>query len=113
MSEIDVMENDTPQIYDPNIRPKHTTIKYWFNHTMNFLLRHPHVADVAFLLFASQLGNAIRLGPKAQKLLKEDLVAPVLIFAFLMIKNSNYTSREATTVAMLSVFAFFAYKNLP
>lgn len=77
------------------------------------LQRIPHLTDFAFVLFASQLGTAIQPGPKTQAFLKQTFVGPLIIFAFVMLKNAQYSSREAMVVGVVSLVAFYAYRMLP
>ncbi|KAK9826921.1 hypothetical protein WJX74_000420 [Apatococcus lobatus] len=79
----------------------------------NILARVPHLQDFIFVLFASQLGIAVQPGPKTQKFLRQTFVAPILIFCFIMLKNAQYTSREAMVVGVGSLVAFYIYKMLP
>ena len=73
----------------------------------------PHIQDFAFVLFASQLGVAIQPGPKTQAFLRQTMVGPLIVFAFIMIKNAQYNSKEAVTVGVISLLAFFGYRMLP
>ncbi len=80
---------------------------------MSALMNIPHIQDFAFVFFASQLGTAIQPGPKTQAFLKQSFISPLILFAFIMIKNAQYSSREAMVVGVVSLAAFYLYKMLP
>lgn len=77
------------------------------------LARIPHLQDFVFVLFASQLGIAVSPGPKTQAFLRQTFVGPLIIFAFIMLKNAQYSSREAMVVGVGALVAFYLYKLLP
>lgn len=79
----------------------------------DLLARVPHLSDFVFVLFASQLGIAVQPGPKTQAFLRQTFVSPLLVFGFIMLKNAQYTSREAMVVGIGSLLAFYIYKLLP
>lgn len=79
----------------------------------DFLTRVPHLQDFIFVLFASQLGVAVQPGPKTQAYLRQTFVGPFLIFAFIMLKNAQYTSQEAIVVGIGSLIAFYLYRLAP
>lgn len=75
--------------------------------------RIPHLQDFIFILFASQLGTAVTPGPKTQAFLRQTFVGPLIIFAFIMLKNAQYTSREAMVVGVGALAAFYLYRLTP
>lgn len=77
------------------------------------ILFNPHVNDVLFVFFASQLGLAILPGPKTQAFLRKPLIAPLIIFGFVMLKNAQYTSMSTMWTAAIACIGFYAYKQLP
>lgn len=77
------------------------------------ILFNPHVNDALFVFFASQLGLAVLPGPKTQAFLRKPLVAPLIIFAFVMLKNHDYTSASTIWTAAIACMGFSLYKMLP
>lgn len=76
-------------------------------------LINPHVTDCLFVFFASQLGLAVLPGPKTQAFLRKPLVAPLIIFGFVMLKNAQYTSVSTMWTAGVACLGFLLYKHLP
>lgn len=75
--------------------------------------RIPHLQDFVFVLLASQLGLAVTPGPKTQAFLRKTFVGPLMIFAFIMLKNAQYSSQEALVVGVGALVAFYMYRLLP
>lgn len=80
---------------------------------MSLLARVPHLSDFIFVFVASQLGTAVSPGPKTRAFLNQSFVGPLIIFAFVMVKNANYTSHEAIMVSIGALIAFYLYKITP
>ncbi len=80
---------------------------------MASILAIPHIQDFAFVLVASQLGSAIQPGPKTQTFLRQTFVGPAIVFAFVMLKNARYTTREAMVVGIVALILFYGIKMLP
>lgn len=80
---------------------------------MSLVTAIPHIQDFVFVLFASQLSLAVTPGPKTRAFLQKSMVGPLIIFAFIMLKNANYTSQEAIMVGIGALVAFYLYRMLP
>ncbi|KAK9844995.1 hypothetical protein WJX74_009377 [Apatococcus lobatus] len=77
------------------------------------ILFNPHVNDVLFVFFAAQLGLAVLPGPRTQAFLRKPLIAPLIIFAFVMLKNADYTSASTMWTAAVACLGVLVYRHLP
>lgn len=77
------------------------------------VLSNPHLQDLLFVFFASQLSQAVLPGPRTQAFLRQTFAAPALIFAFVLLKNGAYTSNSALWSAIVACAGAYLYKRLP